>query len=247
VGSGEQGLGYRYSNQTQHQQGGRTYLVHEARASGTAGQQTAQSPLGARAHHARAAEQKDIAIEFSAAHDIQPELIGDPLRLGQVLINLVNNAIKFTQAGRVAVDVSAEGVTKNTTWLRFAVSDTGIGMNAEQISNLFQSFNQADASHTRKFGGTGLGLAISKQLCDLMGGTLIVESEPGKGSTFIFRAEFPISPEPVEDAGGEESPVFKKGSRETGMQFNRPAATLGDGMPPQVWRADVFCWWKITS
>jgi two-component system sensor histidine kinase/response regulator len=181
-----------------------------------------------------AAEQKNIALEFSAAHDVQPELIGDPLRLGQVLINLVNNAIKFTQAGRVAVEVSAEVVTKNTTWLKFAVSDTGIGMSAEQVSKLFQSFNQADASHTRRFGGTGLGLAISKQLCDLMGGTLTVESEPGKGSTFIFRAEFPFSPEPVQVAADEESPVLTKESagREVGIHFNRPAAGLGDGMPP---------------
>ena len=151
-----------------------------------------------------AAKQKNIAVVFSAAQDVQPDLIGDPLRLGQVLINLVNNAIKFTEAGQVEVEVTAVEVTKNRTRLRFSVSDTGIGMSAEQVTKLFQSFNQADASHTRRFGGTGLGLAISKQLCDLMGGSLTVESEPRKGTTFIFRAEFPVASEALQvPADGE--------------------------------------------
>jgi two-component system sensor histidine kinase/response regulator len=140
-----------------------------------------------------AAKQKNITIVFLAAQDVQPDLIGDPLRLGQILINLVNNAIKFTQAGQVAVEVSADEVAQHRTQLRFSVSDTGIGMSPEQVSKLFQSFNQADASHTRKFGGTGLGLAITKQLCDLMGGTLSVESKLGKGTTFLFSVEFPIA------------------------------------------------------
>jgi two-component system sensor histidine kinase/response regulator len=144
-----------------------------------------------------AAKQKNIAVVFSVAQDVQADLMGDPLRLGQILINLVNNAIKFTEAGQVAVEVSMEETTANRTRLRFSVSDTGIGMSAEQVSKLFQSFNQADASHTRKFGGTGLGLAISKQLCDLMEGTLTVESEPGKGTTFFFRAEFTVASEAV--------------------------------------------------
>ena len=135
---------------------------------------------------------------------MQADLIGDPLRLGQILINLVNNAIKFTEAGEVAVEVSAEDVTEKTTRLRFAVSDTGIGMSVEQVSKLFQSFNQADTSHSRRFGGTGLGLAISKQLCDLMGGTLTVESQPGKGTTFFLRADFPLASEAVHvPANGE--------------------------------------------
>ena len=140
-----------------------------------------------------AAKQKNIAIMFFTDPEVQPNLIGDPLRLGQVLINLVNNAIKFTRAGKVLLKVSAADVTDKSTQLSFSVSDTGVGMSAEQISNLFQPFNQGDASHTRKFGGTGLGLAISKQLCDLMGGTLTVESEPGKGTTFILKAEFGIA------------------------------------------------------
>jgi two-component system sensor histidine kinase/response regulator len=155
-----------------------------------------------------AAKQKNIHVVFSAAHDVRPHLMGDPLRLGQILINLVNNAIKFTQTGEVAVEVSAEDVKENTTRLRFSVSDTGIGMSAEQISNLFQSFNQADASHTRRFGGTGLGLAICRQISDLMGGTLTVESEPGKGTTFIFRAEFTIASQTVHvpEGGGRFEP-----------------------------------------
>jgi PAS domain S-box-containing protein len=140
-----------------------------------------------------AARQKNLAIAFSTAPEVRPNLLGDPLRLQQILINLVNNAIKFTQAGNVALKVSVEDATDKATRLSFAVSDTGVGMTAEQVSKLFQPFNQADASHTRKFGGTGLGLAISKQLCDLMGGTLTVESELGKGTTFILRMGFGVA------------------------------------------------------
>jgi two-component system sensor histidine kinase/response regulator len=158
------------------------------------------------------AKQKGIAVVFSTAQDVQPDLIGDPLRLGQILINLVNNAIKFTEAGQVAVAVSAEEVTENRTRLRFSISDTGIGMSADQVSKLFQSFNQADASHTRKFGGTGLGLAISKHLCNLMGGTLTVESEPGKGTTFVFGAEFPIASEALQVAAGGKHSAAKRRS-----------------------------------
>jgi CheY-like chemotaxis protein len=148
-----------------------------------------------------AAKQKNLAIAFSTAQEVPPYLVGDPLRLKQILINLVNNAIKFTQAGKVFLKVSAVDVTGNLAHLSFAISDTGVGMTAEQISRLFQPFNQADVSHTRKFGGTGLGLAISKQLCHLMGGTLTVESEPDKGTTFILKVEVGISSKAVPAKG----------------------------------------------
>jgi PAS domain S-box-containing protein len=138
------------------------------------------------------AEQKGIAIVFSVARGAPRYLMGDPLRLGQILINLLNNAIKFTEKGEIVVKVVASDVTQEKGVFKFSVSDTGIGMTPEQISNLFQTFNQADTSFTRKYGGTGLGLAISKQLCELMGGTLQVESEFGKGSTFLFTVTFNI-------------------------------------------------------
>ncbi len=133
------------------------------------------------------AEEKGLEIVFSIAQDLPPQLIGDPLRLGQILINLVNNSIKFTEHGEIVVKAAQDDVTGR---LIFTVSDTGIGMTPEQLSNLFQSFSQADTSITRKYGGTGLGLSISKQLCELMGGEIHVESEPGKGSTFSFTANF---------------------------------------------------------
>jgi PAS domain S-box-containing protein len=139
------------------------------------------------------AEQKGIEIVFSMANETPHYLKGDPLRLGQILINLVNNAIKFTEKGEVIVEVKVDEGSGDRRQLKFSVSDTGIGMSSEQVSNLFRSFNQADTSITRKYGGTGLGLAITKQLCELMEGTLEVESEPGKGSTFLFVANFGVA------------------------------------------------------
>jgi len=136
------------------------------------------------------AEQKGLALRFNKEPGIPQTLIGDPLRLGQVLNNLVGNATKFTEAGEVEVQVKIESRISGHIVLGFTVRDTGIGMTPEQIGKLFESFSQADASTTRKYGGTGLGLAISKQLVELMGGAMWVESTPGKGSVFAFNLPF---------------------------------------------------------
>ena len=141
------------------------------------------------------AEEKGIAVVCTVPREVPRSLIGDPLRLGQILINLVHNAIKFSDKGEVVVRVMAEDLTPDKVRLAFSVLDHGIGMSAEQVVNLFQSFNQADTSFTRRFGGTGLGLAISKQLCELMEGTISVESDLGKGSTFRFSLNFAIATE----------------------------------------------------
>ncbi|MBF0625617.1 MAG: response regulator [Magnetococcales bacterium] len=126
-------------------------------------------------------------------------LMGDPLRLGQVLTNLVNNAIKFTASGEVVVRVAEEPPRPATgVRLRFAVSDTGIGIPADRIHRLFDAFSQADGSTTRRFGGTGLGLTISKRLVAMMDGQISVESSPGRGSTFRFSARFDRQPEEQE-------------------------------------------------
>ena len=143
------------------------------------------------------AEEKGLELIVDMDPDIPMGLRGDPLRLNQILINLTNNAVKFTEEGEIAISIQilerdADGVS-----LRFAVRDSGIGMSEEQMAKLFRSFSQADASTTRKFGGTGLGLTISKRLVEMMGGQIGVESEPGKGSTFFFSAHFGIGPEPV--------------------------------------------------
>jgi len=138
------------------------------------------------------AEQKGLELLFQIAHDVPPELIGDPLRLAQVMNNLVGNAVKFTEQGQVHIQVETVSAAPEQVTLRFAVRDSGIGMSAEQIERLFQAFTQADGSITRKFGGTGLGLTISKRLVELMGGTIAVESCVGAGSSFTFTLSFAV-------------------------------------------------------
>ena len=131
-------------------------------------------------------QEKGLELLFNRSPAVPTILIGDPLRLGQILINLTNNAVKFTEKGEILVCLDLQESRDDKLTLRVTVSDTGIGMSAEQMEKLFQSFSQADTSTTRKYGGTGLGLAISKQLAELMGGEIWVESEEGKGSTFGF-------------------------------------------------------------
>ena len=139
--------------------------------------------------------EKGLEIHFRTPPDVPQKLVGDPLRLGQVLLNLVANAVKFTETGEIVVSTELVVREGEQVRLRFSVKDTGIGMSKEEQARLFQPFTQADGSMTRKYGGTGLGLAISKQLVECMGGEISMESNPGVGSTFTFAVPFGCRPE----------------------------------------------------
>jgi len=143
------------------------------------------------------AHAKDIELAYEIHSDVPDDLMGDTGRLGQIVLNLVGNAIKFTERGEVAVRVDAEAVTPDTVTLRLAVQDTGIGIPADKCLVIFDAFAQADASTTRRFGGTGLGLAISRRLIERMGGRIWVDSEVGRGSTFQFTVQLRRAAEPV--------------------------------------------------
>jgi two-component system, sensor histidine kinase and response regulator len=148
------------------------------------------------------ADQKGLELACHIHRDVPDGLVGDPLRLRQVVINLVGNAIKFTEHGEVVLRVEAESRGDGNALLRFSVADTGIGIPTEKQAVIFDAFSQADSSTTRRYGGTGLGLAISAQLVELMGGRISVESEPGRGSTFHFAARFEL-----QQRGMEKSPA----------------------------------------
>ncbi len=134
------------------------------------------------------AEEKELELLFRLDENIPQVLSGDPFRLEQILTNLINNAIKFTDKGSILLSVKRKAIDpdKGRICLEFKVKDTGIGLTREQMDRLFKSFSQADESITRKHGGTGLGLAICKQLVEMMGGRIRVESRTGEGSAFYF-------------------------------------------------------------
>ncbi|PCI28156.1 MAG: hypothetical protein COB67_07035 [SAR324 cluster bacterium] len=139
------------------------------------------------------AEEKGLELNFKVDASIPEELIGDQLKLSQILLNLTNNAIKFTEKGKVTLQVGIQEESHQHIKLFFEVCDTGIGLTKEQQANLFQPFSQADSSITRKYGGTGLGLVISKRLIEMMNGTIELQSTPGEGSTFRFTVDLKCS------------------------------------------------------
>ena len=154
---------------------------------------------------------KGLEIACHVKPDVPDHLIGDPGRLRQVIVNLVGNAIKFTHAGEVVVQVGARERHDDHVVLEFSITDTGIGIPKDKQARLFEAFEQADASTTREYGGTGLGLAISKQLVELMHGEIGIESEVGKGTTFRFTARFKLQPKPA--AGRDSQPDYLQGLR----------------------------------
>ena len=155
------------------------------------------------------ARDKGLGFELDLEPGLPTALQGDPLRLGQVLRNLVNNAIKFTAQGEVRIRIQARPAPEGRVALAFEVADTGIGMTAEAMAALFQPFAQADDSTTRRFGGTGLGLAISRRLAELMGGVITVRSQPGVGSVFTFTVAFLVPETQPEAAPAPVAPGAK--------------------------------------
>ncbi len=161
-------------------------------------------------HVAPLAEQKGLELLIDLDPAVPGALLGDPLRLGQVLINLGSNAVKFTDKGEVELRVTVESRVADRVRLRFAMRDTGIGLDAQQAARLFQAFAQADTSTTRKYGGTGLGLVISQRLVAMMDGRIWLESRPGSGSTFFFDVELAVAT-PQETVVPTELPPALKG------------------------------------
>jgi len=158
---------------------------------------------------AEKAQEKRLELLIEPYNNVPVSLVGDPLRLSQILSNLCSNAIKFSNSGEIVISILVMHQDDGSVTLRFSVRDSGIGMSADQVGRLFQPFIQADSSTTRKYGGTGLGLAICRQLVELMGGEISVVSEPGRGSEFFFTALFglgdmksPRIPEPAPDLRG---------------------------------------------
>lgn len=168
------------------------------------------------------ASAKRIELTFELAPELPPQLIGDPLRLGQVINNLVGNALKFTEQGTIRVRLNCLSVDAEQVVLRVEVSDTGIGLSPAQCEQLFQPFQQADTSTTRRFGGTGLGLSISKRLVELMGGEIGVDSVPGQGSTFWFTVRLGVGVA----LPGAVAPVLPPQP-----QLREPSPPVAQGMP----------------
>ncbi len=188
------------------------------------------------------ATDKQLELVFHISDEVPTRLLGDPLRLGQILMNLASNALKFTETGGVQISIDVIDRTDDHVQLRFAVCDTGIGLTAQQMETLFEAFTQGDVSTSRQHSGTGLGLAICKRLVNLMGGTIEVESQVGQGSTFSFIIEQHYVPDisnycpsPIPDLRGlkalivEDNPLSREALENLLRSFSFQVTTVDSG------------------
>jgi CheY-like chemotaxis protein len=155
---------------------------------------------------AHRAQQKGLELAYHIQPEVDDRLVGDPGRLRQIIVNLVSNATKFTDEGEIVLRVRKEARTKDGVRLAFALSDTGIGIPADMLQSIFDSFTQVDSSTAGRYGGTGLGLAISSQFVEMMGGEITVKSEIGKGSTVYFTASFALPDDAIETSTIDDVP-----------------------------------------
>ena len=181
------------------------------------------------------AQEKEIELASRFAPEVPDDLIGDPDRLRRIVVNLVGNAIKFTEHGEVVVQVFVEAHAEPDVLLHFSVTDTGIGIPTGKQQHIFEAFAQADSSTTRKYGGTGLGLAISAQLCELMNGVMWVESEEGRGSIFHFTAHF----------GRPETPAKKSGESEPVKLRDLPVLVVDDNSTNRKILEEMIANWRM--
>jgi signal transduction histidine kinase/ActR/RegA family two-component response regulator len=155
------------------------------------------------------ADQKSLDLNVEVAPDVPDALIGDEIRLRQVLLNLLNNAVKFTDAGSIDVGVALDRRQARKARLEFSIRDTGVGIPADKLELIFEAFRQADGSNTRRYGGTGLGLTISSRLVALMNGDITVQSKPGRGSAFRFTADFQVAAPPADSNSSTALPCLR--------------------------------------
>ena len=192
---------------------------------------------------AKQAQQKGLELGYLLHTDVPERVKGDSLRLRQILINLIGNAVKFTEKGEVAIRIASFKDNEDATFLRFEVTDTGIGMNQDAVQHVFESFAQADPSTTRKYGGTGLGLAICKQLVGLLGGEIGVASQLGKGTTFFFSIRYKqgdTNVVPIEDLAlkgkrvlvVDESEIVRSFLEQNLSRHHMQCHTVRNGMEP---------------
>ncbi|MDM8538666.1 ATP-binding protein, partial [Desulfobacterales bacterium HSG17] len=182
------------------------------------------------------AREKGINIEFSTDKSIPKILSGDPLRLKQILINLTDNALKFTEKGRIDIRAESFKKTDDKVIILFSVKDTGIGFSHEKLEMLFDPFTQADGSVTRRFGGTGLGLSICRRLAEMMNGQISAQSEPGKGSTFSFTAEFKIPAQEIKSLPGS----YNKESFSEKPEILKPESEKPKTLKPESEKPDTL-------
>ncbi len=182
------------------------------------------------------ASSKGLELTYYIPSEVPDRLVGDPGRLRQVLLNLVNNALKFTEEGEIRVEVELKSTGENTAQLEFSVSDTGPGIAEDQQKSVFEAFDQASADATRRYGGTGLGLSIATQLVELMGGHIDLESEEGKGATFRFTLPFHLGTEP------EEGP-FKEPDHLHGLRV----LIVDDNETNRTVLEEIICNWQMEA